>query len=189
MKKLAILTGCLLVSAMAVAQGTVNFANAAAGLNAPVSNAAGDPCEGTGYWAQLYAVVDSSLTAVGDPVNFRTGGLAGVFLGGARTIPGVAAGADATVQVRAWSANFSSWDAAWAAFGSGDASAETGWSNSNTGMDNLDSATFTVTTGGGTLPAGNLLNLTSFQLAAVPEPSTIALGILAGLALLIRRRK
>jgi hypothetical protein len=188
MKKLAILTGCLLVSAMAVAQGTVNFANAAAGLNAPISNAAGDPCEGTGYWAQLYAVVDSSLQAVGDPVNFRTGALAGVFLGGSREIPGVAAGADATVQVRAWSANYSSWDAAWAAFGS-DVNAEVGWSNMDAGAGNLDSATFTVTTGGGTLPAGNLLNLTSFQLAAVPEPSTIALGLLAGLALLIRRRK
>lgn len=188
MKKLAILTGCLLVSAMAVAQGTVNFANAAAGVSAPISNVAGDPCEGAGYWAQLYAVVDSSLTAVGDPVNFRTGGLAGFFLGGERAIAGVTPGTEATVQVRAWSANFSSWDAAWSAFGSGDASAEVGWSDMNAGMDNLD-ATFTVTTGGGVLPAGNLANLTAFQLSAVPEPSTIALGILAGLALLIRRRK
>jgi hypothetical protein len=188
MKKLAILTGCLLVSAMAVAQGTVNFANAAAGVSAPISNIAGDPCEGTAYWAQLYAVVDSSLTAVGDPVNFRTGGLAGFFLGGERVIPGVTPGTDATVQVRAWSANYGSWDAAWAAFGS-DIGAEVGWSGVNAGMDNLDTSTFTVTTGGGVLPAGNLANLTSFQLAAVPEPSTIALGILAGLALLIRRRK
>jgi len=187
MKKLAILTGCLLVSAMAVAQGTVNFANLGAGVAAPITNAAGDPCQGTDYWAQLYAVVDSSLAPVGDPVNFHPT-VAGTFLGGTRTIPGVTATTDATVQVRVWSSNYSSWDAAWAAFGS-DATAEVGWNDMNGAGDNLDSATFTVTTGGGLVPAGNLVNLTSFQLAAVPEPSTIALGILAGLALLIRRRK
>jgi len=52
------------------------------------------------------------------------------------------------------------------------------------------SQNFSVTLGGGTLPPALMTGLNGgFQLVNVPEPSTIALGIIGLGALLIRRRK
>jgi hypothetical protein len=47
--------------------------------------------------------------------------------------------------------------------------------------------TFTGDVGALSLPANNLVNFTGFTM--VPEPSTIAFGVIGGLALLLRRRK
>jgi len=88
-------------------------------------------------------------------------------------IPGVAAGADASFTVRAWTGT--------ASFG--DALVK-------------GSTTFTQKTGSwndaATPPApltGPDLAMPSFTVTAVPEPSTIVLGALGAAALLIRRRK
>lgn len=184
MKKLAILASCF-VAVAAMAQGTVNFANGAAGVNAPISDPAGARLNGTAYVAQLWAGSSAtSLAPVGAVVAFRTGTGAGYFLGGERVIPGVAAGGTAFVQVRAWSAaGGTTWESAAA-----NPTAQVGWSG---GVWNPTAAAspFQVTVGGGTLPPGNLVGLTSFNLVNVPEPATLALGVLGGLALLIRRRK
>lgn len=53
-----------------------------------------------------------------------------------------------------------------------------------------ESSPFTITLGGGANPPSSLSTLTAFTYTPiVPEPSTIALGLLGAAALLIRRRK
>jgi len=184
MKKLAILVGCLLAGSLAMAQGTILFNNGTPNGTAPVLGVDGSPLPNTGYLAQLWAGPSAdSLAPIGATAGFVGNG---IFLGQGRTVDTVAPGDTAYFSVRVWNDAFASWDAAYAAFGSGDASAEIGWSN---GGDVL-----TITTGGGGVPAAPpadmvVAGLTGFQLQVVPEPSTIALGLLAGLAFIIRRRK
>jgi len=87
------------------------------------------------------------------------------------TVPSVAPGANGTFQVRAWSGG-SSYETALVSKGA--------------------SATFTTATGGAGVPPSlptDLVGLTSFNVLPVPEPSTIAFGVIGGLALLLRRRK
>lgn len=168
----------------ALAQGTVNFNNAPSavgGTGARIFDVDGTTAlAGTAFLAQLYAgPTADSLAPIGATLTFRTGAGAGFVdtaAGTARTIGSVAAGAVATIQVKAWeAASGATYEAALAAGG------KTGFSN-----------VITVTTGGAgeppSLPA-NLTGLTSFQLTIIPEPSTIALGLLGVGALLLRRRK
>jgi hypothetical protein len=93
------------------------------------------------------------------------------------TIASVAPGANAVIELRAWDGTKgATYEAASAAGG---------------GFYVGKSAQITIATGGsGTPPSlpANLVGLQSFAIA-VPEPSTIALGLLGAAALLIRRRK
>lgn len=184
MKKLLItvaLTAAVCVSTYA--QGTVDFRNRITGtLDVPVfaqdtTTRLGD----AGYVAQLYfsATETGSYAPVSAaPAVFRTGTGAGYWNAGAdstRTLTGITAGGTAWLQVRVWElALGSTYEAAVAA-----------------GSLNGMSDPFSIVTGGGGTPPASpafMLGLTSFAL--VPEPSTIALGVLglAGL-LAIRRRK
>lgn len=186
MKKLLAGIACVALCVGAFAQGTVNFNNSPAtvgGTGAPVFDIDGTTrLAGDGYFAQLYAGPDaSSLLPWGDPLSFRTGAGAGFFnttgVNTSRTIGNVAAGAAASIQVRAWAnagGTHTSYDAAFAA------GAATGQSPI------LELAS----TGGGGIPpapAVNLVGLQSFSL--VPEPSTYALLALGAAALFLRRRK
>ncbi|MCL5098327.1 MAG: PEP-CTERM sorting domain-containing protein [Candidatus Omnitrophica bacterium] len=178
MKKLVLIVACMLASAAAYAQGTVNFSNyaPASGVNAPIYYIDGvTKLAGTAYMAQLYAGIDAgSLAAVGDPLAFRTGAGAGFLVASSApyTIPGIGGGATATLQVRAWEvATGATWDAA---------------------QVRGQSDTFQLALGNAgqpPTPPADLVGLKSFNLAAIPEPSTIALGILGAGLLLIRRRK
>lgn len=187
MKKLLLTVASVLTVALAgYSQGTVTMSNVGAGLNAPITGVGGSPNLGSGFWAQLYAGAQgtgaSALTAVGSPVEFAAGGFpAGYFNGGTVTIPTIAGGVTATLQVRAWD-------------GSGGNSYEAAVS---AGKDAGESATFDTLLGNDTsgpvptLPA-TMTGLKSFSLqpgTVIPEPSTIALGLLGLSALLIRRRK
>jgi hypothetical protein len=109
---------------------------------------------------------------------------AGVYVGGQLpagtplVIPGVDQGTDVLVQVRAWSAAYTSYADAWA---NAAATPLVGASN-----------VMQVQLGGGSLPIPNLSTVVEgFTMTPVPEPSTIALGLLGGLGamLLLRRRK
>jgi hypothetical protein len=134
---------------------------------------------GTWFVAQLYAGPDAnSLAPVGGTLTFRTGAGAGFFNTAGqdttRTIPTVAPGANAVVQVRVWDAFFTSYEAAVSRGG--------GFGTSGH---------FTVATGGAGAAPANLVGLQSFSLLAmppVPEPRTPLL-IALGAALLLRRRK
>ncbi len=169
MKKLLVAIVAVLVSAATYAQGTVNFDNI--GLGVPILDFDGTgPGTKPNSHAALFmngAMVPGSITTF-----FGNADVAAQYLNAiVVALPGVTPGSAATISVGAW-----------------------------TGGDTFDSATiskgmstaFSVTTGGAgeppTLP-GDLTGLTTFTLVQVPEPSTIALGLLGAGALLIRRRK
>ena len=134
---------------------------------------------GSGFSAQLFGgtlgSAEINLVAIGAASTFRTG----ATLGGtpvpqtALPVPGVAAGASGTFQVRAWDnagGTITSWDLA-----------------TFRGKSDL----FTVANLGDgilTLPA-NMENFRSFNIYAVPEPATFALAGLGAAALLIFRRR
>jgi hypothetical protein len=145
---------------------------------------------GTNWLAQLYyatgsGVAESSLGVVNGtadiPSRFRSqanvdgGGIAGTWVGTGKTIVGVPQNTALTLQVRVWDGSL---------FGSYETALQ---NNGVTGK----SSTFAFTTPSGSPPSASGLimeNLQSFTLV-VPEPSTIALGILGAASLLVVRRR
>lgn len=106
-KTIAIVVTTILLSGVsAMAQGTIFFANRLnSSIFAPVYGTDGTTAlAGTGYSAQLWAGPDSSsLAAIGSPLPFRGAGAgAGSWAGIQVTIPTVAPGAVAALQVKAW---------------------------------------------------------------------------------------
>lgn len=178
MKKLTLIATCVLASLTAWAQGTVNFANFAAGVDAPVVNSAtGLRVQGPAFASQLFFGPTTagnninSYTPVAGVVNFQTGAGAGYFLGGNKVIPTFGTGSSVKLIVAAFST------ANGADYLSARATGTTGFS-----------LPVTVALGGGTVPPPNLTGLQGFSVAPIPEPSTIALGALGAAALLLRRR-
>jgi len=173
MKKLLVAIAAVLVTAASYGQGQINFNNrvAAANISAPVTlpGGAGAGTE-AGMKTQLFLVgAGGTKTAVGDVGTFRaTPAAATGFMSQSVTVivPGIDVGGSATVVMRAW--------------------------NGATYEGSLiygESAPVTVTLGGGTGVPADLVGLQGFVLTVVPEPSTIALGVLGAAALLLRRRK
>lgn len=188
MKKL-LLTTISLVAAITFAhgQGTVLFQNITP-VNAPVYDESGvragteGRLAGSAFRAQLWAAAPGgTLQAVGTTANFLTGSSgAGFFIGGSRIITTVAPGGQADIQVRAWRVTDNG------------VTANTWQEAAARGQGLGQSQILTLATGGAGDPPGppvQLIGLQSFAL--VPEPSTIALGIIGGLGtlMLIRRRK
>jgi hypothetical protein len=183
MKKLLLVAACIVASVGALAQGNVLFDNLKAGATQFITDADGSKLSGTGFLAQLYAGADAnSLAPVGAALSFRTGAAAGFVstagVDATRTIPGVATGGTANfLQIRAWDATGgATYDAA---VGSGKHFGSSAiFSAANLGGPDA---------GGG--PAHTPANLTNFKgFSLIPEPSTIALGVLGAAALLLRRR-
>jgi hypothetical protein len=197
-KKILALVVLASVSTVAFAQGTVLFTTLNVGAGAQVFAPDGTAATGAAYLAQLYAApgtaAESALVAVGDPVNFRTGGNIG-YVQQSGTVTTTSklvntvvyafqagtAGGPATVQLRAWNSTYPTYEAAVIA------SAVLG-----------KSALLALASTGN--PVGSppstpveLIGLTGFTMggggAIIPEPSSIALMLLGGAALLIRRRK
>lgn len=181
MKKILIAICMLAMVGPAFAQGSVNFLNynTANGVNGRVRlDTLSGAYIGATYLGQIFAGSSAgSLAPIGSPVAFRnnTSGVGtGIISAGELAIPGIAAGSPAFIQLRAWeAAGGATWDAA-----SVNPAARVG-----------QSATITVTLGGGTLPPAYLAGLAEFAVVPVPEPSTIALGLLGVAMLAIRRRK
>jgi len=180
MRKLAVAL-CLTATALtALGQGTINFATRWGASDPPVNaqvTLGGTAVAGADYLAQLYVDNAGSLTAVGDPVAFSEGARAGYVSGGEVSVPFVAPGANATIVMRAW-ATASGADYEEAAANPAGILGESG--------------SITIALGGvGTPPgpAADLIGLQGFELQVVPEPSTIALGLLGLAALALRRRK
>ena len=175
MKKLLVLTACLGATAIAFGQGQFDFNNykSALGIEALVTTGDGTLLSGDDGWVgQMYGSIDGAMTAVGEPVLFRTGGRAGRITGGAVTVNGLG-GVAVDMEMRAWNTNDgATYDEAEQAFGA-------------VGISN----TINVQLGVAPAPPGDLLGLEAFTVAAIPEPSTMALGLLGIGALLIRRRR
>jgi len=172
MKKLIVLAACLGTAVMALGQGAVNFNTkvSSADINAPVDDGLGNLLSGDDGWqAQLlYSDTEGgAMMPVGSPVAFRTGNAVGYVSGGSVDF-GLPIGTDVWVQMVAW--NQSAGEYMPGAL--------------NTGASNI----IPVTLDGppGTPP--NLVGIQGFSLI-VPEPSTMALGLLGAAALMLRRRR
>jgi hypothetical protein len=179
MKKLLIALAAAFIAVASYGQGQVVFANkVGTTVDAPVTVLNSNPTIGPGdQWsAQLYLQgAGGALTALTPATTFRKAGtgaaaIADRYWNTINVDVPVASGSDATFVVRAWQTSFGTYDAA-------------------VGKAWGESAPFTVTVGGGTLPPSNLTTLKAFTVQVVPEPSIIALGVLGASALLLRRRK
>lgn len=168
----------MIATMAALAQGQLNFSNyvPAAGINAPIFDVDGTTkAEGPDIVAQLYwGTAADSLAPVGDAVPLLSGAGAGYFVGGARTVD-VPGKTDIFVQVKAWETKGGTYTSYEDAVPSG-----AKYGESNILQVTVQEAPF--------LPP-NLDGLESFSLTVIPEPSTIALGLLGAAALLLRRRK
>jgi len=191
MKKLLIALAAVLVTVASYGQGELTFATRITGdVDAPVllgpSNATGP---GPAYSAALYLVTGGNATLIpGAVTTFQAAGTGAKAildryvtpLGASVVVPGVTAGSPATLRMVAWqTSSGATYEAAKAA----------------APLLTAASKDFTVTLGGGLNPPANLntglsaAGLQGFNIPGVPEPSTIALGVLGAAALLLRRRK
>jgi hypothetical protein len=193
MKKLLLLAALLGVAGSAFAQGTIVFANT--GNNAfrlwtnnatlTASNLMASPASGSRYRIGLYGSTDGSSLQL---ITYTTNGAGGFFsAGNPFALPnGYAEGATLTYQLRAWSftGGFTYEEAT--ANAAGPAALDIGLGQSAIG---------TTTLGGGTVLAGPLFATSGnalrvgFGVAPVPEPSSIALGLLGLGAIAMFRRK
>jgi len=189
MKKLLLLAAMCLAGLSAYAQGTVAFLNTGLADTYKLSLSTGGFISGAQYRIGLYAgpqgTAEGSLVMVGSTLNAAPAGAAGYFSGGnpfaLPTDPRWATGNTITFQLRAWTAaNGANYETA---IGTGSGVA---------GKSTLG----TVTLGGGTVQPGvlwttsNPSGVTGFALTPVPEPSSIALGLLGlGAVALFRRKK
>ena len=177
MKRIAIVVlAALAITSASYAQGTFNFSNGAAGVNAPVKmgDLAGPNVPlGNGYWVQAFAgtvgTAAGSLTAVATPIRFTLS--AGYFFGGPTAVAGITGGTTVALQIRAWDATLGTTAPALGTAGSG--------------ASNL----INVALVSSPTPENNLVGLQSFAITPVPEPSTIMLGIVGVGILALRRRK
>jgi hypothetical protein len=181
MKKLIPFLVLLAGATIAMAQGTVNFANSvtfATTADRLVRNPDGTPATGSlttdpaTLVAQLYYGANAgSLTAhTATPARFRPGST-GLWLGGARTLTGFAPGTTLTLEVRAWDMRTgATWEAAGIRGQSG-------------------TFTYTIPLDPLSPPAAYFMEgMRGFTL--VPEPSVIGLGLIGvGALFMLRRRK
>lgn len=116
----------------------------------------------------------SGWTSVTPTATTRTGSFAGLITGATLSLPGTTAGQTVTIQLLAWSSVYSTFAAAYQA-----------------GAVSISNP-MTAQLGSTTTPGASLttFGLQPMNVAAVPEPTTIALGLLgAGALLAVRRRK
>jgi hypothetical protein len=179
MKKLLLLAASVLIAVGAYAQGNVNFASIGVGINAPTRDGtAGNAlAAGSGYAAMLYVgpagAIASELSTngvSGSPASYNTGAQAGYFTGSGRVITGFPGGTTVSLQIRAWStATGNSWE---------------------TASVRGESTVKQFTLGTPPSPAPNMTVFNGETITLIPEPSSIALGLLGlGALALIRRRK
>jgi len=184
MKKLLITLAAVLVSVSSFAQGTVIFNNRTQTGDAPVSRPGGAGA-GAGITAQLYIQTTPGglFTPLSPTTTFRTSSPAATFFVNEINpfaVTGVLPGQSATFKLVAYDTTAGSYEAATAP---------------GSAFLNGESAAFTIAQLGGTpvggapIPTPSLNGLQGFQLTIVPEPSTIALGVLGGAALLYHNRK
>jgi hypothetical protein len=179
MKKLLVILGATMIASVAFGQGGILINNNNAKKITLPDGTTGVP---VGTPVGLYLVDAGAAPGVGGSLAVSTTvNLApGILNSGTVQVPGQPAGSTINVQVRAWSVGHASYEAA---FATGDGNVLAG-----------SSTTFSI----GPLSAfpapgpatGTAPGWTTFSVTPVPEPSTIALGLLGlGAIALFRRRK
>ena len=185
MKKLLLIAALSLVTTLGFAQGQINFVNTSAAFGGPARlvtfSDSGLGVTGTNYLAQLYLASDLTPVLIEGPSQFRipTTTQPGTWNGGIRNFllgrTDLEVGDTVNLVVRVWDGG-----------SSGALTYDTATTYRGT------SAVFSYTIPAvGTPPAGLAMNnFQAFAISPVPEPSTIALGLLgAGSLLFLRRRK
>jgi hypothetical protein len=159
----------------AMAQGYFNFGNRVPGVvDAKVTTDAGVALDGAAWKAQAYVgLTADSLQPVGTAVDFRTGAAAGYITSTSVTVPTIAGGTAVVVVMKAWE---------FAKGATFEASQAAGGFVGSSGPVNLSLAATPA-------PPTDMVGLAAFQVSAIPEPSTLALGVLGAAALLLRRRR
>jgi hypothetical protein len=199
MKKL--ITIALLVAAanLGYSQGTVNF-NTAQSANSTIKYAAGTTLGGASgtkidgsahptAQAAIYAgaagSTEAQLVFVAPASGFASGATAGYITLGSVTIPFLAQGAGAVIQIRAWDALTST------ASTYAQALTINGAYVGKSQLYNISSLGGPGDPNNGIPPAtpATIPSQVGFSIAPVPEPSTIALGFLGLGGLLFWRRK
>jgi len=197
MKKLLLTAAAILATLdiYAQGQGVISFGNVgvASDRRIYVGSMGGTLAAGTGYKIALYyspvtTATEANLTQIGAAASFSPLG-AGQFSGGNRTVTtAVGNGDPVAVQARAWSTVpgvADTYEAVLAAGLAGDGRAQVG-----KGQVFIDD---TFRPGDPTDPAtaiGTHAGWQGFAITPVPEPSSIALGLLGvGTLLMLRRRK
>lgn len=173
MKKTLALAAALtaLCTVSALADATVALNNYGTGAGQIFYNNATTLAPIDGTWVQLY----SGGTALNDNTGVGATALSepGFFYGGVVSIPGATENSTASVTLRAWR-GATTWDAA-------TERGEATWTQA-TGSWNPNATPPAP-------PAGPDLTNPAIVISVIPEPSTIALGLLGGAALLFFRRK
>jgi len=177
MKTLILLNVLLAAACAAFGQGVIIFANAAQGVDAPVTNAAGSRILGPGpyvadfFWSANTNASMDGLSPFGVNAPFYTNpAQAGYFVGRGITLP-VALQA-ILAQVRVWDTTY------------GATYEQARGSGGEFGFSNLILAYPDLPPGGG----WPLIGLRGFQLQVIPEPSVGAMLLLGGSVVLLRRR-
>jgi hypothetical protein len=180
-KQFCFVMAALLTSMGIYAQGQVNFITVLgpAGsrtVDAPVSMMDGTPPSPI-YTVQLFLANGAdpgSWIGLTPTTVFRSDTPAASYYvvdpGTPVTVPGYPPQSTAPLVMRAWENAYNTYEAAVAA-----------------GAFCGQSPIANITLGGGTLPPTNLIGLQGFTM--VPEPSTIAFGLLGACALLLRHRR
>ncbi len=189
MKKFLLVAALSLVTTLGFSQGQINFVNTSAAFSpgpARLVTTSGVPgfsdgagLTGTNYVAQLFLASDFSSVLVEAPSVFRipTTTQPGTWNGGVRNflnVPANQPGQTLSLVVRVWDITLgSTYDAA----------------RANGSVFGQSAAFSYLIPAAGTPPAG--LAMQNFQAftVTVPEPTTIALGILGAGSLLFLRRK
>jgi hypothetical protein len=186
MKKLFVLLACAITAVSSFAQGTVLFTTRIPGVvDIKFADASGTLLEGPGYTAQLYGgaanAAESTLVALTPTTTFRTGNGRGYITPAASgvVVTGVPGGQTASLQIRVWDnagGTITSWEQA-TIRGQSDVFqvASLGDPTSNPPGVPVDPVGFGVRADPYTLN--------------IPEPTTIALGLIGAAALMLRRRK
>ena len=173
MKKLLVIVCVLCAAAVSTfAQGVINFNNSTTskilledGTAAPVGS----------LTVGLFYNLDANATDISTFSLAATTGinkLPGIFSAGKIEIPGSKAGDIVAITVKAWSASFADYATA----------------KEKGGLFGTWDQILKVSLGGGNLPTPSLAASGFTGFVVTPEPSTIALGILGAVALLLRRR-
>jgi hypothetical protein len=209
LKKFIVTAALMGVTAYSYGQGTVIFDTKAVGARvlytvqgdsaAPTPATGNSPVPaglGTPFYGQLYAAAgtvtagnEGSLQAVGTRLAFRGGGNPASSNAGFLqdttpvTLPTATPGGPATVQVRAW-VGAETYDAAKLLADANTIGSGAGWSP-------LLSLSKTADPSNPTDLPGDLVGLQgfTFEVKNIPEPSTVALGVLGTAALLFARRR
>jgi len=197
MKKLLLASVFICAVVSASAQGTLNFANSSgtrlvneSGANFPPAGAGGAAYKAGLYWGPQ-GTAEASLTLLPASANGVTttwGPLSGIFNGGTATFP-VAGGTSIAVQVRVWQATYADYASALAG--------QTANPSERLGKGIVQTLALGAvgdppsTPQDLASPSGGGTPFQRFAVAGVvPEPSSIALGLLGlGAIVLFRRRK